>query len=63
MSPFALPPCITAAAADGLENSASFVKTQQPVSLDEGTVGNELLALGDDVTIALGRWTLLKNGG
>jgi hypothetical protein len=36
---------------------------QQPVSLDERAIDNQLFALGDDVRIALGRWTLLKNGG
>jgi hypothetical protein len=61
ISPFALPPWITAAAAEGLENSVSLVN-QEPVFLYQRAVGNEFLALSYDIGIALGRRTLPQNG-
>ena len=59
VSPFALPPWITTAAADGLENSASLVKTRNPSFADKGAIGDELLTLCYDVGILIRRGALL----
>ena len=62
VSPLALPPCMTAAAADGLENSASLVKIKKPSFSVSIAIGDELFALGHDIGIVLRRWALLQDG-
>jgi hypothetical protein len=54
---------MTAAAADGLENSASLVKTRKPSLVDKRAIGDELFALGYDVGIDPGGWAFLQDGG
>jgi hypothetical protein len=62
MSPFAVPPWMTAAAADGLVNSTSRVKTNRPSFSFEHALRKQLLALRQRIGIVAGGWPLFENG-
>ena len=62
MRPFALPP-YNGRRPRWTGKLGSLGEDQEPAFLDQGAILNELIALGNDIGIGLGRWALLQDGG